>query len=83
MPQFDFFSFSGQNFWLLVSFFVFYFFSVYFYASSLAEVFKMRQKLIALYSTQKPTPSLNIFDCLLIKIFKLEKKLKAKNVFTN
>ena len=46
MPQFDFYSFSGQNFWILLSFFVLYFFILYFYLANFSEMFKMRQKLI-------------------------------------
>ena len=64
MPQFDFYSFSGQNFWILLSFFVFYFFTLYFYLTNFSEMFKMRQKLIAFYSNENTNPNfiLNIFD---------------------
>jgi len=69
MPQFDFYSFSGQNFWILLSFFSFYFFVVYFYLSNFSEMFKMRSKLIASYTNQVnfKNSSLNLFD-FLIKI---------------
>ena len=53
MPQFDFYSFSGQNFWVLLSFFSFYFFTVYFYLTNFSEMFKMRQKLITFYDNVK------------------------------
>jgi hypothetical protein len=46
MPQFDFYSFSGQVFWSLSGFFCFYFFILRFYVISFSEVLKMRQKLV-------------------------------------
>jgi len=48
MPQFDFYSFSGQSFWLLITFAVFYFFTLYFYIPIFSEVLKFRQKMIRL-----------------------------------
>jgi len=48
MPQFDAYSFSGQVFWTLSGFYFFYFFSLHFYLTQLASIFKMRQKLINL-----------------------------------
>ena len=45
MPQFDFYSFSGQIFWTLFGFYLFYFFVLHFYLTSFYELFKMRQKL--------------------------------------
>jgi len=74
MPQFDFYSFSGQNFWILLSFFLFYFFTVYFYLTNFSEMFKMRQKLIAFYTIESDNSSsslLNLFDFFIsIKNFK-------------
>ena len=71
MPQFDFYSFSGQNFWILLSFFVFYFFTLYFYLENFSEVFKMRQKLISLYGQKKSKSSpLNLYDLVFSKVFK-------------
>ena len=71
MPQFDFYSFSGQNFWILLSFFVFYFFTLYFYLANFSEVFKMRQKLISLYGQKKSKSSpLNLYDLVFSKVFK-------------
>jgi F0F1-type ATP synthase membrane subunit b/b' len=67
MPQFDFYSFSGQNFWILLSFFVFYFFVVYFYLANFSEMFKMRYKLIASYASQinSNKSDLNLFEFLI------------------
>lgn len=53
MPQFDSYSYSGQVFWTLVGFYLFYFFVLNFYLVQFSEVFKMRQKLITFYSQEK------------------------------
>lgn len=45
MPQFDFYSFSGQTFWFLTFFFLFYFFTLYYYITFFSEVIKLRKKL--------------------------------------
>jgi hypothetical protein len=45
MPQFDFYSFSGQVFWTLLGFSFFYFFILKYYLVSFSEIFKIRQKL--------------------------------------
>ena len=45
MPQFDYFSFSTQVFWILVAFFSFYFFVVKFYLAKVAETLKIRRTL--------------------------------------
>ena len=47
MPQFDFYSFSGQVFWSLTGFFVFYFFVLRFYVTEISKVFKFRKKLLS------------------------------------
>ena len=73
MPQFDFYSFSGQNFWVLLTFFLFYFFTVYFYLTNFSEMFKMRNKLISFYGNEvnKSDIVLNIFDFFIsIKVLK-------------
>jgi hypothetical protein len=66
MPQFDFYSFSGQIFWTLLGFYLFYFFVLHFYLTSFSELFKMRQKLETSYvkevKTTTNTASLNTFD---------------------
>jgi len=49
MPQFDFYSFSGQNIWFLLFFLSFYFITVYLYVASFSETLKMRQKLLNSY----------------------------------
>ena len=51
MPQFDFYSFSSQNFWVLLTFFILYFFILYFYLANFSEMIKIRQKLASTYIT--------------------------------
>lgn len=46
MPQFDFYSFSSQVFWVVLGFFLFYFFILKFYLVYFAEIYKMRNKLL-------------------------------------
>jgi len=70
MPQFDFYSFSGQNFWILLSFFIFYFFISYFYLANFSEVFKIRQKLAITFITTVSSESLlnfNLYDFFFLK----------------
>jgi len=49
MPQFDAYSFSGQVFWSLTGFYLFYFFGLHFYLTQFAAIFKMRHKLTSTY----------------------------------
>jgi hypothetical protein len=72
MPQFDFYSFSGQVFWTLLGFFIFYFFVLRFYLTSFSEMFKMRQKLLTAYRNEKQisSTSVNPFLPFLAIIFK-------------
>lgn len=71
MPQFDFYSFSGQSFWLLITFSAFYFFTLYFYIPIFSEVLKFRQKMIRLnrnYSTKEFSISdLKVFFEIILK----------------
>jgi len=70
MPQFDLFSFSGQNVWVLITFFFLYFFLMYFYVANYSEMFKMRQKLLNAYSTEDKTNSylfINLYDFFFTK----------------
>jgi hypothetical protein len=66
MPQFDFYSFSGQIFWTLFGFYLFYFFVLHFYLTSFSELFKMRQKLSIAYAKDNKVANtsvtLNTFD---------------------
>ena len=64
MPQFDFYSFSGQIFWTLVGFYMFYFFILHSYLSNFSEMFKIRQKLIVNFTkNNKINPNqTKIFD---------------------
>jgi hypothetical protein len=49
MPQFDFYSFVSQTFWILLFLGFFYFIILYFYLSNYSAVFKTRKKLSHLY----------------------------------
>lgn len=46
MPQFDFYSFFYQTFWLLILFLSFYLFVLYNYLANTASALKFRKKLI-------------------------------------
>jgi hypothetical protein len=73
MPQFDLFSFSGQNIWFLITFFFIYFFLMYFYVANYSEMFKMRQKLLNLYSNEDKMSNnsfLNLYDFFFTKTIK-------------
>lgn len=50
MPQFEFYSFPEQNFFLLFFFFFMYFFIIFIVLPNFAEVLKMRRKLTIYYS---------------------------------
>jgi hypothetical protein len=45
MPQFDIYSFSGQIFWTLLGFLIFYFFMLLSFMSPLGEIFLVREQL--------------------------------------
>ena len=49
MPQFDAYSFSGQVFWTLTGFYLFFFWGLHSHLTQFAALFKMRQKLILTY----------------------------------
>lgn len=70
MPQFDAYSFSGQIFWTLLGFFVFYFFVLNVYVVHFSEVFKMRQKLyISSLGSKKSSGSVDTYSPFLLAIF--------------
>ena len=58
MPQFEFYTFSSQTFFFLLTFFILYFFITFVYIPRTAEILKMRKKLIKRYST--PLTELNL-----------------------
>lgn len=72
MPQFDSYSYSGQVFWALFGFYIFYFFVLNFYLVHFSEVLKMRQKLISFYSQERveALKLINFFSPFLHAIFK-------------
>lgn len=73
MPQFDSYSYSGQVFWALLGFYLFYFFVLNFYLVHFSEVFKIRQKLITFYSEDRKEnlKFLDLFSPFLNSVFKV------------
>jgi F0F1-type ATP synthase membrane subunit b/b' len=65
MPQFDFFSFSTQVFWILIGFFSFYFFILKFYLVKIGQTLKLRRIL-----TKKKNSKNISYDYILSLIFK-------------
>lgn len=65
MPQFDFFAFSTQVFWILVGYFAFYFFILKFFLVNISETIKLRKSLI-----KKVAKKDNSYDYILSLIFK-------------
>ncbi len=73
MPQFDFYSFSTQVFYVLLGFFFFHFFILNYIVVSYAQVLKLRQKLFNTYLSNKSnsiTNSKPIYDVFISLIFK-------------
>ena len=68
MPQFDFYSFSGQIFWTLVGFYTFYFFILHSYLANFSEMLKIRQKLTSSNTKSHKTSSkqAKIFDTFVL-----------------
>ena len=69
MPQFDAYSYSGQIFWTLLGFFLFYFFVLNFYVVHFSEVFKMRQKLYLSSLGKKASGVVDTYNPFLLAIF--------------
>ncbi len=73
MPQFDFYSFSTQVFYVLLGFFFFHFFILNYIVVSYAQVLKLRQKLFNTYLSNKSNSKTNskpIYDVFISLIFK-------------
>ena len=70
MPQFDFYSFSSQCAWVLVSFFLFYLFTLRFYLVQYSEVLKMRKKLFTSYNDNSKVGVVNLRDLFLLEFLK-------------
>jgi len=69
MPQFDFYSFALQNFYVLLAFFSLHFFLLYFYLPRYAETLKMRKKLLKLYGAENSAKKTELLDLFLKHIF--------------
>lgn len=71
MPQFDFFSFFVQIFWLTIGSFVFYLIYLKLVIKSSSEVIKMRQKLVLFIArVNEITGPSYIYDTVLRYFFK-------------
>ena len=73
MPQFDFYSFSTQVFYVLLGFVFFHFFILNFVVVSSSQVLKLRQKLFNTYLSNKSNSKTNIkpvYDVFISLIFK-------------
>ena len=68
MPQFDFLTFLSQSTGILVSFFVFYFFIVYFYLPNFAEALKFRKKLSLQAKSISASSSTSLFNLYLKEV---------------
>jgi hypothetical protein len=68
MPQFDFYSFFTQTFYILFAFYLFYFVVVYYYLPNLAAIIKFRQKMTSLVTKNINSPKTKaMFDLFVIK----------------
>ena len=74
MPQFDFYSFSTQVFWVLFTFILFHFLILNTVVLSYAQVLKLRQKLYNIYLLNivniKQNKKITIYDSLIVIFFK-------------
>ncbi len=73
MPQFDFYSFSTQVFYVLLGFLVFHFLILNYVVVSYSQVLKLRQKLFNTYLFNKfslKNSTKTIYDSFIILCFK-------------
>ena len=71
MPQFDFYSFSTQIFYVLLGFTIFHFFILNFLIISYAQVLKLRQKLFNIYlkSSSIVSQQNSVYDSIIFLVF--------------
>lgn len=72
MPQFDFYSFSTQVFYVLLGFTIFHFFILNFIVISYAQVLKLRQKLFNIYlnnSLEFNNSTKSVYDSIIFLVF--------------
>lgn len=72
MPQFDFYSFSTQIFYVLLGFTFFHFFILNFVVISYAQVLKLRQKLFNIYLnafSEVNKHSKSVYDSIISLVF--------------
>jgi len=71
MPQFDFYSFVSQTFWILFFLGIFYFFVLYFYLSKYSEVAKFRKNLKSFYKPETNNKLfVGMYDLYITSLFK-------------
>jgi len=76
MPQFDFYSFSTQVFYVLLGFVVFHFLILNYVVVSYAQVLKLRQKLANVYLGNKLSvkkAKKTVYDSVIFVFFKFFK----------
>jgi len=73
MPQFDFYSFALQNFYVLLAFFIIYFFVLLKYLPQYSEALKMRRKLIKYYGKQNADSKLELVSLFYRSLFSKKK----------
>jgi len=69
MPQFDFYSFSSQNFWFLMLFFFSYFFILFFFLVSFLEVLNFRIKFFDSFTSYGSVLTINFYN--LFSVYKV------------
>jgi amino acid transporter len=84
MPQFEFYTFSEQNFYFLSAFCAIYFFVVFIYLPYTSEILKMRRKLKKKYGfptrNAKPINIVGLFiDIYLNRKINLDPENKSEN----
>jgi antibiotic biosynthesis monooxygenase (ABM) superfamily enzyme len=68
MPQFDFFSFVTQTFWVLFGLIFFYFLITYFFVPKYSEVLKFREKL-EFFLSKNTNNTKSLYDAYIKKFF--------------
>jgi antibiotic biosynthesis monooxygenase (ABM) superfamily enzyme len=68
MPQFDFFSFVTQTFWVLFGLVIFYFLITYFFVPKYSEVLKFREKL-EFFLLKNSVETKSLYDIYIKKFF--------------
>ena len=73
MPQFDFYTFALQNFYVIFFFLGIYLFILFYYLPQYSEALKMRKKLVKYYGKQNTQSKIELVNLFYSYIF-LNKK---------